>query len=118
MWLVHVWLETGCPGAGWLAAGWKTVAWVEGVGAIGVAGTLEVEELLVDLVEKLDGTFDCHTQSLKVMVNVAKIVVMPVEIMMVSISFKVQFFELINVFLFNFVMPVLFYFVSKGPASI
>ena len=59
MWLVHVWLETGCLGAGWLAAGWKTAAWVEGVGAMGVAGTLEVEELLVDLVEKLDGTFDC-----------------------------------------------------------
>ena len=27
--------------------------------AMGVAGMLEVEELLVDLVEKLDGTFDC-----------------------------------------------------------
>ena len=52
------------------------------------------------------------------MVDVAKIVVMPVEIMMVSISFKVQFFKLINVFLFNFVMSVLFYFVYKGPASI
>ena len=45
--------------AGWLAAGWKTAAWVEDVGAMGVAGTLEVEELLVDLVEKSDGTFDC-----------------------------------------------------------
>ena len=52
------------------------------------------------------------------MVNVAKTGVMPVEIMMVSISFKVQFLELINVLLFNFVMPVLFYFVYKGPASI
>ena len=52
------------------------------------------------------------------MVDVAETGVIPAEIMMVSISFKVQFFELINVFLFNFVMPVLFYFVYKGPASI
>ena len=51
------------------------------------------------------------------MVNVAETGVTPAEIMMVSISFKVQFFELINVLLFNFVMPVLFYFVYKGPAS-
>ena len=39
MWLVHVWLETDCLGAGWLAAGWKSAtAWVEGMGAMGVAG--------------------------------------------------------------------------------
>ena len=29
---------------GWLVAGWKTAAWVEGVGAMGVTGMLEVEE--------------------------------------------------------------------------
>ena len=52
------------------------------------------------------------------MVDVAKTGVAPAEIMMVSISFKVQFFKLIDVFLFNFVMPVLFYFVYKCPASI
>ena len=62
---------------------------------------------MVDLVEKLDGTFDCLLKAL-----------MPAEIMMVSISIKVQFFKLIDVFLFNFVVPVLFYFVYKGPASI
>ena len=40
MWLVHVCLETGCPGVGWLATGWMTAVWVEGVGAMGVAGML------------------------------------------------------------------------------
>ena len=44
MCLIHVWLEAGCPGGGRLAAGWKSAAWVEGVGAVGVAGALEVEE--------------------------------------------------------------------------
>ena len=44
MWLVLVWLVAGCPGIGWLAAVWKCAVWVEGVGAMGVAGTLEVEE--------------------------------------------------------------------------
>ena len=52
------------------------------------------------------------------MVDVAKTGVTPAEIMMVSISFKVQYFELIDVFLFNFFVPVLFYFVYKGPASV
>ena len=52
------------------------------------------------------------------MVDVAETGVVPAKIMMVSISFKEQFFELINVFPFNFVMPVLFYSVYKGPASI
>ena len=116
--MVHVWLETSCLGTGWLAAGWKSAAWVEGVGAMGVAGMLEVEEWLVDLVEKLGGHIWLSAQSLEIMVNVAETGVMPAEIMMVSISFKVQFFKLIIVFLFNFVMPVLFYFVYKGPASI
>ena len=60
MWLVHVWLvlvlvlEEGSLGAGWVAA-----TWVEGVGAMGVAGTLEVVEVEVGLVENLDGTFGC-----------------------------------------------------------
>ena len=54
MWLVHVWLvlDGGSPGAGWVAA-----AWVEGVGAMGVAGTLEVVEVEVELVENLDILF-------------------------------------------------------------
>ena len=47
-------LEEGSPGAGWVAA-----AWVEGVGAMGVAGMLEVVEVGVGLLENLDGTFGC-----------------------------------------------------------
>ena len=56
MWLVHVWLvlEEGSPGAGWVAA-----ARVESVGAMGVAGMLEVVEVGLGLVENLDGTSGC-----------------------------------------------------------
>ena len=60
MWLVHVWLvlvlvlEEGSLGAGWVVT-----AWVEGVWAMGVAGTLEVVEVGVGLVENLDGTLSC-----------------------------------------------------------
>ena len=60
MWLIHVWLvlvlmlDEGSPAAGWVAT-----AWVEGVGAMGVAGMLEVVEDGVDLLENLDGTFGC-----------------------------------------------------------
>ena len=60
MWLVHVWLvlvlvlEEGSPGAGRVAT-----VWVEGVGAMGVAGMLEVVEVVRGLVENLDGTFGC-----------------------------------------------------------
>ena len=56
MWLVHVWLVLD---GGSLGAGWVATAWVEGVGAMGVAGTLEVVEVGVELVENLDGTFGC-----------------------------------------------------------
>ena len=52
------------------------------------------------------------------MVDVGKTGGAPAEIMMVSISFKLKFFELINVFLFDFIVPVLFYPFNKGPASI
>ena len=75
MWLVHVWLEVGCPGAGWLAAGWKSAAWVEGMGAMGVAGMLEVEEWLGVLVEKLDGTFDCLLKDWEIWSMLSKLVV-------------------------------------------
>ena len=75
MWLVHVWLEVGCPGAGWLAAGWKSAAWVEGMGAMGVAGMLEVEEWLVVLVEILDGTFDCPLKGWELWSMLSKLVV-------------------------------------------
>ena len=63
MWLVHVWLVLagGSLGAGWVAAacGWKV--W----GPMGVAGTLEVVEVEVDLVENLDGTFGCPLKALE-----------------------------------------------------
>ena len=70
VWLVHVWLEVGC-----LGAGWKSAAWVEGVGAMGVAGMLEVEEWLVVLVEILDGTFDCLFKELELWSMLLKLVV-------------------------------------------
>ena len=75
VWLVHVWLEVGCPGAGWLASGWKSTAWVEGMGAMGVAGMLEVEEWLVVLVEILDGTFDCLLKDWELWSMLLKLVV-------------------------------------------
>ena len=74
-------LEEGSPGAGWVAT-----AWVEGVGAMGVAGMLEVVEAGVGLAENLDGTFGCPLK-----VSVAGVVEtggMPVDIMMVSIMFE------------------------------
>ena len=75
MWLVHVWLEVGCLGAAWLATGWKPPAWVEGMGAMGVAGMLEVEEWLVVLVEMLDGTFDCLLKAWELLSMLSKLVV-------------------------------------------
>ena len=65
MWLVLEWLEVGCPPAGWLAAGCESAMWVEGVGAMGVAGTVGMEEWLVVLVVMLDGTFDCLLKALE-----------------------------------------------------
>ena len=41
---------------------------------MGVAGMLEVEELLVDLVEKLDGTFDCPLKAWKLWSMLPKLV--------------------------------------------
>ena len=38
---------------------------VEGVGSMGVAGTLEVVEVVEDLGEKLDGTFGCPLKLLE-----------------------------------------------------
>ena len=75
MWLVHVWLETDCPGARWLATGWKSAVWVEGVGTMGVAGMLVVEEWLVVLVEMLDGTFDCLLNAWELWLMLSKLLV-------------------------------------------
>ena len=55
IWSVHVSLEFegGNLGAGMGAE----VVLVEGVGAMGVAGTAELLEVWVEVLEKLDGTF-------------------------------------------------------------
>ena len=42
-----------------LGAGWVAAVWVEDVGAMDVAGMLEVVEVGLGLVENLDGTFGC-----------------------------------------------------------
>ena len=57
---VHVSLELvgGSPG-GKLGAG---AVLVEGVGAMGVAGTVDWLEVGADVLEKLDGTFQCPLQ--------------------------------------------------------
>ena len=89
MWLVHVWLEADYLGTGRLAAGWKSAVWVEGVVAMGVAGTLEVKELLGWSGRKVGWHIWLSAQSFGIVVDVVETGVMPVEIMMVSISFKV-----------------------------
>ena len=53
-------LEGGSPGAGLVSA-----VLLEGVGAMGVAGTLEEVEVVVEVVEKLDGTFGCPLKVLE-----------------------------------------------------
>ena len=50
---------------GSLGAESVATAWVEGVGVLGVAGTLEVVEAVVELVVKLDGTFGCLLKMLE-----------------------------------------------------
>ena len=42
---------------------------------------------------------------------------MPVDIMMVSKSFEIEFFELFDVFVFDFIMSVFLYPINEGPAS-
>ena len=56
VWSVHVllWLEGGSPGAGL-----ESVVLLEGVGAMGMAGTVVGLEVVVEVLEKLDGTFWC-----------------------------------------------------------
>ena len=45
------------------------------MGAMGVAGMLEVEEWLVVLVEILDGTFDCLLKEWELWAMLSKVVV-------------------------------------------
>ena len=50
------------------------------------------------------------------MVNVVETGGMPADIMMVSKSFEIEFFELINMFTFDFIMPVFLYPINESPA--
>ena len=51
------------------------------------------------------------------MVDVVKTVGMPADIMIVSKSFEIEFFKLIDVFIFNFIMSVFLYSINEGYAS-
>ena len=59
IWSLHVWVLLGLPLGGSPCVVWVAVVLVEGVGPMGVAGTLEVMEVVEDLGEKLDATFGC-----------------------------------------------------------
>ena len=52
------------------------------------------------------------------MVDVVETSGMPVDIMMVSKSFEIEFFELIDVFVFYLIMSVFFYPINESPASV
>ena len=52
------------------------------------------------------------------MVDVVETGGMPVDIMMVSKSFEIEFFELIDVFVFDFITSVFFYPINECPASV
>ena len=58
-WSLHVWGLLELPLVGIPCVVWVATVLVEGVGAMGVAGTLKVVEGVEDLGEKLDGTFGC-----------------------------------------------------------
>ena len=73
VWSLHVCvlmglLLGGSPGVGLVAA-----VLVEGVGPMGVAGTLEVVEVEVELDEKLDGTFGCPLKVLELLLMWSKL---------------------------------------------
>ena len=52
------------------------------------------------------------------MVNVVEIGGMPAEIMMVSKSFEIEFYKLVDVFVFDFFVSVFLYLVNEHPASV
>ena len=114
VWSVHVSLELegGSLGAG-LGAG---AVLVEGVGAMGVAGTVDWVEMGVGSPGKTGWHIAVSTQSV-LLVNVLEIYCLPGEIMMVSITFEIKPFELIKLSSFCFIMPMFFYSVDKQFAS-
>ena len=52
------------------------------------------------------------------MVDVVKTGATAVDIMMVSISFEIKFFKLIDVFVFDFIVSVFLYPINECPASV
>ena len=67
IWSLHVCVLMGLLLGGSLGAGLVVAVLVEGVGPMGVAGTLEVAEVEVELDEKLDGTFGCPLKVLELL---------------------------------------------------
>ena len=106
---VHVWLwlEGGSPNAEL-----ECVVLLEGVGAMGVAGTVVGLEVVVEVLEKTGWHILVSAQGVLV-VDIVEICCMPVEIMMVSMTFKIKSFKLIDVFCFNFAMSVVLHFVDE-----
>ena len=72
VWSLHVCVVMGLPLGGSPGAGLVTAVLVEGVGAMDVAGTLEVVEVEVELEEKLDGTFCCLLKVLELLLMWSK----------------------------------------------
>ena len=69
------------------------VVLVEGVGAMDVAGTLELMADVEGLGELPDGTFGCLPKALELRSMWSKKLVMAVEVMMASISFVMEMFK-------------------------
>ena len=84
------------------------IALVEGVGAMDVAATLEVVEEVEDLGENTGWHDWLSAQTIGIVIDVVKMLVVSGEIMMASISFEIQLLELILLFCFYFVVSVLF----------
>ena len=57
------------------------------------------------------------TQTSVIVIDVVKNIVMPGEIMMVSMDFVVKMLELIDLFCFDFVVVMVFYSVDEKPGS-
>ena len=98
------------------SVGGLAVVVVEGVEGTGVAGTLEVMEGVEVLGELLDGTFGWPLKPV-IVIGVVKNIVVPGEIMMVSMDFVVKPLKLINLFCFDFVVTMVFYSVDEKSGS-
>ena len=76
------------------------------MGAMCVAGTLELVEVVEDLVEKTGWHIWLSAQTTGIVIGALKKGDMSVEIMMVSMAFIIKSFELIDVFCFYFLVLV------------